>query len=119
MKRMLTRLLGRLGFVPNEAVRHVIAPAASAVQWSVADGRFWARVLATPTWSKLASMSEDSMIQGLLPRAAPYRDEPALQQAFVLGRKMQLDYLVSMAAPADGGNEPASGTAEMIFENEQ
>lgn len=119
MRAVFEGLLKRLGYAHLGETRHVLAPAAAPVEWTVADGKSWARMMATPTWRKLASMSQDSMIQGLLPQAAPYRDDPRLQQAFILGRKIQMDYLASMAAPT-GVPEPATqADAEMIFEEHE
>lgn len=106
MKALFLKMMGLLGFVPRGTVEHCIKPVEHEVKWSKADAHAWNAFRQTATWKKLALMSEDSMIQALLPRAMPYRDEHAKQQAFVLGRTMQLEYLAEFAVAPIEPEEP-------------
>ena len=98
MKAWFSKMMGLLGFVPRgTSVLHFIKPVEHEIKWTVADSHAWDAFRKTETWKKLAVMSEDSMIQALLPRSGPYPDDVSKQQAFVLGRTMQLDYLAEFA----------------------
>ncbi len=115
MKTVISKLLSACGYVPRGTpVVHEIRPVAHEVKWFLADAHAWHAFRSSETWKKLDAMSRDSMIQGMLPTSAPYRDDPTKQQAFVLGRTMQLEYLagfaVSPTVPED--SEPDSDFAE-------
>ncbi len=98
MKALFLKVMGMLGFVPRgTTVLHFIKPVEHEVKWTVADSHAWDAFRKTETWKKLAVMSEDSMIQALLPLSKPYPDDVWQQQAFVLGRTMQLEYLAEFA----------------------
>ena len=94
MKRILNSFMAAFGFVPRgTVVEHVITPASHAVKWQKADAQAWRQIAESELWGKLKVMTDDALIQALLPGGLPYRDNPALQQAYVLGRAMQMDYL--------------------------
>lgn len=111
---MFSRLMAMFGYVPRgtigSVVYHFISPVKHEVKWTKADGHAWNAFRQTETWKKLSMMSDDSMIQALLPGSGPYRDDQAKQQAFVLGRTMQLEYLAEFAVAPDKPDEPGRET---------
>jgi hypothetical protein len=120
MKLMLLKLMERLGFVPRGTnsvhVFHSIRPVEHAIKWTKGDSNAWHAFRETETWKKLSVMSQDSMIQALLPGSGPYRDDLARQQAFVLGRAMQLEYLAEFSVAPEKPEE--QGEDSEFAENE-
>jgi hypothetical protein len=109
MRTLVDRIMTWFGYVPRgtNTVVHEIRPVEREVKWTAADSHAWHKFRQSETWGKLSAMSADSMIQALLPRSGPYRDDPSLQQAFVLGRTMQLEYLAEFAVAAPEPDKPS------------
>ena len=124
MSKLFSKIMEMVGYVPrgtctasapvNNVVEHVLRPLRREIKWTQADAHTWHKFRECETWKKLAAMSDDSMIQSMLPQSGPYREDPVRQQAFVLGRSVQLDYLAefAVAPPVTEDPGPESEFAE-------
>ena len=119
MKKLIQTIMGFFGYVPRGTVEHTLVMLQAPVKWTTEDANAWHAFWWTPVWEKINSLSHDAMVQGMLPHSAPYRDDPRLQQAFILGRRVQMEYLSSLAVPKKPNDPENPELTEIPFDDDE